>query len=191
MSFIAMPNLGRPAIGLARHAHDAAHALRDDVEAAFLPVGAGLAEAGNRRIDDARVDFLDRLVVDAELFGDARPEILDDDVGRGGELHEYFLALRLLHVERDALLVAIEHRKAIALVVDLGLEAARAVAFGKSFDLGHVGAHVREHQRAVRSGHDGGEIEHLHAFKWKRHPGSPARVRIACYRDADFIRFGD
>src|SRR6185369_15880085 len=128
-------DLSRPAIGLARHAHDAAHALRDDVEAAFLPVGAGLAEAGNRRIDDARVDFLDRLVVDAELFGDARPEILDDDVGRGGEFHKYFLALRLLHVERDALLVAIEHRKAIALVVDLGLEAARAVAFGKSFDL--------------------------------------------------------
>ena len=98
MSFIAMPTLaGRPP-GFARHAHDAAHALRDDVEAAFLPVRSGLAKARYRGIDDAGIDLADRLVIDAQFLRDARPEIFDDDVRFRCQLHENFLALRLLHV---------------------------------------------------------------------------------------------
>jgi len=103
------------------------------------------------------------------FFRDAGPEILDDDVGVFREPHENFPALRLFHVERDAFLVAVQYREAVALVVDLGVEAARAVAFGKRFDLGHVRAHVRHHQRAIGPGHDGGEIQNFHPVERKRH----------------------
>ena len=57
------------AAGLAGDAHDAAHALHDDVERRAVAVGAGLAEAGGGGVDEARVARGERLVAEAE----ARP----------------------------------------------------------------------------------------------------------------------
>ena len=101
---------------------DARHALRDDVEAALFAVRAGLPETGHGSIDDAGIDPADRVVVDAELAGHAGPEVFRNDVGPGGEFHEDVLAAGILHVEPDALLVAVEHREAVAFAVDLGIE---------------------------------------------------------------------
>src|SRR5262249_27961556 len=56
----------RPLPGLAGDRHQAAHALGDLIEARALRVGAVLAEARNARIDKARIDLAQRLVVDAE-----------------------------------------------------------------------------------------------------------------------------
>ncbi len=44
------------ALRLAGDAHDAAHALEDQVEAGPLAVRPGLAEAGGRAVDDVRAD---------------------------------------------------------------------------------------------------------------------------------------
>ena len=55
----------RPA-RLAGDAHDAAHALDDDVERRPVAVGPRLAEAGGRGVDEARVARAERLVADAE-----------------------------------------------------------------------------------------------------------------------------
>src|SRR5471030_3285685 len=46
------------------------------------------SETGNARIDDARIGFLQRLVIDAETELDVRPEILDHHVGAVGQLFE-------------------------------------------------------------------------------------------------------
>lgn len=40
-----------------------------------------LAIAADRAINEPRIDSAERGVVDAELAGDTRPEILDQDVG--------------------------------------------------------------------------------------------------------------
>src|SRR5262249_53705806 len=82
-------DLGGTAARLPGHGHDPAHALRDDVEAAFLAVRAGLPEAGHRAIDDVRVDLPDGFVVDPELAGNAGAVVLHDDVRVAGELQEY------------------------------------------------------------------------------------------------------
>ena len=119
------------------------------------------------------------VVVDPELAGDARAIVLHDDVRVARELHEDLLAARVLHVEPDALLVAVQHREAVALAVHLGIEAARAVAFGESLDLDDVGAHVREHQRAVGTRHDRGEIQHFHAVQWQCHDPVPLQLKVA------------
>src|SRR5664279_5715001 len=50
--------------------HQPAHALRDLIEAGTLVVEAVLAEAGNAAIDDARIDFANAVVIDAELGRD-------------------------------------------------------------------------------------------------------------------------
>ena len=49
-------DLHRRAVVAARRAHDAAHALRDQVVAAARRVGPGLAEARDRAVDQPRVD---------------------------------------------------------------------------------------------------------------------------------------
>src|SRR5262249_31765116 len=78
-------HLGGAPARLAGHGHDAAHALRDDVESALLAVGPGLAEARDGAIDDVGVDRPDRLVVDTELTRHAGAVVFDDDVGVAGE----------------------------------------------------------------------------------------------------------
>ena len=82
------PGLRRRTAGVAGDAHHAAHRLRDQVEAGPLRPGTGLAEAGDAGIDEARVVGAERRVVDAEARRDARPVVLDDDVGAGSELAE-------------------------------------------------------------------------------------------------------
>ena len=158
-------DLGWPPARVAGHHHDAGHALRDDVVAAALAVGAGLAEARHRRVDQAGVGLREAVVVDAQALDHAGPEVLHHDVGAGGQLQERLLAARVLQVERHAALVAVEHREAVGLVVDLRVEAARGVAVGEALDLDHVGAQIPEHHRAVGAGHHAGEVDHLHAFE--------------------------
>ena len=69
--------LDRVAAGLAGDAHHARQPLRDQVEAGPLRVRAGLAEAGDRGVDQPRVDRAQRLVVGAEPRRHARPVVLD------------------------------------------------------------------------------------------------------------------
>ena len=73
----------RPFAGRAGDRHQPAHALRDLIEAGPLVIGAVLAEAGDAAIDDARIDLLHALIVDAELGLDVGTEILDHHVGLG------------------------------------------------------------------------------------------------------------
>ena len=93
---------------LAGDAHDAAHALDDDVEGGLVAVGAGLAEAGGGGVDEARVAGGERLVAEAEAVHGARREVLHHDVDLLDQAQEEVLALRLLEVEQDALLAAVD-----------------------------------------------------------------------------------
>src|SRR3989454_5761197 len=72
---------GRTAVA-ARRAHDAAHALRDQVVAAAIRVRPRLAEARDRAVDEARVDLAQRLPIHPEAPGHAGPVILDEHVRR-------------------------------------------------------------------------------------------------------------
>src|SRR5215471_10613351 len=85
-----------PYRSLTRHTgdrHQPAHTLRDLVDARPLVIGPGLAKAGDAAVDDARIDFPDRLVVDAEPEFYLRAEILDDNIGFLRQLEKYRLAL--------------------------------------------------------------------------------------------------
>ena len=79
----------RPLPGKAGHRHEAAHALRDLVEARPGGVGSVLAETGHAREDDPLVDLLQRLVVHAEAELHVGAVVLHHHVGLLHQLPEY------------------------------------------------------------------------------------------------------
>ena len=154
----------RPRRRMARHAgdaHEPAHALRDRVVAGSLRVGAGLAEAAHRHVDDPGIHGAHGLVPHAKAIGDAGHEVLDEHVRAGGEVAEQPRAVRLLEVERDPALVPVDggedgaHARAPRARAPL----AEVVAALRALDLDHVRPQVGEQHRAVRAGDHAREIE--------------------------------
>ena len=105
---------------------------------------ARLAVAGNRAVDDPRIDCRKGFVVEAQALHHAGTEVLRDHVGPGGEVQRELAAFRIFHVEHDALLARIEAAEIRAVAAAVGglperLAAAHVVAFG-GFDLDDLGA---------------------------------------------------
>src|SRR6202012_5528184 len=71
-------------------------------------IGAVLAEAGDRTVDDTWIDLAHALIVDAELALDVRAEVLDHHVGLLDQAVEPLKAFRVLQVERDRPFVAMQ-----------------------------------------------------------------------------------
>ena len=166
-----------PAARLARDRHQAAEALRDLVEAGPVGVGAVLAETGNARIDQARVDLAERGVVDAETLFYVRPIVLDHDVGRGGEPAKNLDALWRFQVEPDGPLVAVQVLKIRA--VPGAAEPFAGLQVRGQLHLDDVGPPVRELTSRGGTGAHAGEVEHGEAGKRtgrsrSRHEGSLA-----------------
>ena len=51
-----------------------------------------------------------------------------------------------------------------------GAQRARVVAVLRLLDLEHLGAHVAEHHRAERAGHNPREIDHPQSVQWRHAP---------------------
>jgi formyl-CoA transferase len=85
---------------LAGHAHEAAHALDDEVVAGTVRVRAVLAESGDRRVDQARIDRPDRIVMQPVAGQSPDLEVLDQHVGGAGEVAHDRLALRPCEIDR-------------------------------------------------------------------------------------------
>jgi hypothetical protein len=129
----------RLAAGLADQPEDAREGEVVAVMGGVIAVRPVLAEAGQRAVDDARVDRLHALVVGAEPLHHAGAKALDEDVGLRGELLQDRLALGSLEVEGERALVAIH--------VDEGRPTPPVLVLGLIWwcvDLQHLGAHVRE-----------------------------------------------
>src|SRR5262249_60399679 len=102
----ASPGRGMP--GHAGDAHEAAHPLGDRVVAGTVSVGARLSEAADRDVHDARVRGPHGLVADAQSVGHAGDEVLNEDIGAGSQVAEESRAVRMLEIERDSPLVAVD-----------------------------------------------------------------------------------
>src|SRR5580704_5749706 len=147
----------RPAARHAGDPHQAAHALGNLVEARALGIGTVLAEARDRAQHDARIHFLQALVVDAQSELHVGAVILDHHVGLLDQLHEDGLAVRLLQVERDRALVAVQvlEVRPMARPAHIHIAGAR-----RHLDLDAVGAPVGEIAHGGRAGAHPRQIEH-------------------------------
>ncbi len=107
-----------------------------------------VAECVDRSIDDAGIAPHDVLVANAEPVDDTGPERLHEYVGRRREAEQALAIARLLQVQHDALLAAIqvpkEHGRRTVRDPDL----ATWVALGR-LDLDDLGAVVGEREREV------------------------------------------
>ena len=98
---------------LVRVAVDVAQAgdrLAGGREPRAVAVAAGLAVAGHARVDQPRVALVQVLGAEAPLLHRAGAEVLEHDVGGGGQLGGDALPLGLAQVERDGALVAGQDR---------------------------------------------------------------------------------
>ena len=150
-------DLGGWAPRRAGESHDAAHPLGDRVVPRAPRVRPRLAEAGDGRVDDRRVRGAHRLVAEPESVGDARQEVLDEDVHAPGELEHEPGALGVLQVDRDPPLVPVDGGERGAHAV--AAPGAQVVAAAGPLDLHDVGAEVGHERRAIRPGDDAREIE--------------------------------
>ena len=125
--------------------------MRDRLVALEVAIGAVGAEALDRRVNEARVDFRERLIAEPEPVERARPEILQEHIGLGDDLSEQPLAVIGLQVEGQAALVGVEQQKEQAVaVLDVAHVAARDVAALRLLELDHIGAEKRQDLRTSR-----------------------------------------
>ena len=100
-------DLERMAIGIAGHAHQAAHSLDQEVVSALVLFRAGLSEASDRAIDQVRLHRLERRVVEPVFGESADAEILQHDISLRRQLADQVLPFRFGQVDCDRPLVAI------------------------------------------------------------------------------------
>src|SRR6185503_7276463 len=92
----------------------AAHRLHREVEAALLLARTFLAERGDRAVDERGLFCPERGVSKAEAIHYAGAIVLDQHVGREHERARARLVRRILEVERDRALVAVERGEVFA-----------------------------------------------------------------------------
>ena len=148
----------RPAAGMAGDRHQPAHALDDLVKAGPARIRAGLAEAGDAGQDDARVDGAQVLISQAQSRLDVRAPVLDHHVGGGDQAAQHGQAFRLLQVQRQRTLVAVQVLEVAAVAVG-GEHGFVGIDAGGRFDADDVGAEVRQDAHAGRAGAHARQVE--------------------------------
>ena len=123
-----------------------------DVVAGAQRVGTVLPVTGDRAIDDARVDRIDRRVAHAELVHHTRTKALDDDIGVFGEPQEHVAPRRGLEVQAQRALVAVDEPEQFGHALAHASHRARVITGTRVLDLDHVGAHVGQVHGRHRAG---------------------------------------
>ena len=149
---------GRTA-GLAGDAHDAAHALDDDVEGGQAGVGARLSKAGDRAVDEPGRPAHQVFGPHTEPVHGAGPEVFDEDVGLLGEPAQELHAPARVEVECHAALAAVDAEEVRAVALDEWAIAPRRIASVGVLDLDDLRTEVAERHGAERAGEDAGEVE--------------------------------
>src|ERR1700716_2631567 len=148
----------------------AAGALRDVFIDFQVFVMMAVTETLYRSDNHLRIEFADAFPGETHAVERTRAEIFNQYIRFADQLFQHFLAFRLLGVEGQRFLVAVQHREIQCVdagdVTQLGT---RDVARTRPLDLDHVGAEPGQQLRASRTSLHMGEIDDLNAFKWFAH----------------------
>ncbi len=163
-------------VALAGDTHQAAHALDHEIVAGAAGIRAGLAEARDRAIDQARVDGLDAFVVQPVLAQAADLEVLDQDVALLRQLAHQLRPARRGDVQRHRQLVAVGREVVGRLggvvagrILQIGRPpGARVVARAGPFDLDDFRTQVGQVLGTPGARQHAGEIQHANAGQGSR-----------------------
>ena len=147
----------------AAHRGEAAHRFGERAEAGAVAIRTFLPEGRHAQHDQTRMFAQQVLGIQVPLLERARPEVLDHDVEGSEPAAEEHLRGRFVEVHRDAALVAREGLPVDCLVVLLGPEVARGIAFARLFEFDDLGAVVAENRRTQRRCDHRREIEDSNA----------------------------
>ena len=140
-----------------------------DVVPGGLGQGPVLTPAGHAGVDERGVASQARFRADAEAFGDAGPEALEERVGGLDEAQDGLDPLGLLQVDADRAAVPIDDGDAARV--------AAPVDRLDPMDPQHVGALVGEQHRREGTRADPDQLHHLQARQGTRHAASHCRRR--------------
>src|SRR5206468_8188884 len=107
----------------------------------------------------AGIDLRQRIVTQPQAVHDAGTVILDEDVGARRKAPHDVGAGRLLKVDDEAFLVAVDAEEIVAFAGDKRWELAGLVTAARRLDLQHLGAEVAEALGRERAGEDPGQID--------------------------------
>ncbi|MNL09996.1 hypothetical protein D3C87_1307830 [compost metagenome] len=138
-------------------------ALDQHVLAGPLQVGAAVAIAGARAIDDARIDFLEGLVAEAQARQHAGTEVLDQHIGALDQFVDHFARAFGLEVQGQGALVAVPGQEvgafAAAQPAVVERQGTEQVALARTFHLDDGGAQVGQQLRGERALKKMAEVE--------------------------------
>ena len=126
-----------------------------------------LAEGGDPRHHQPRVDRVEHLPAEPPPLEDPGAEVLEDDVARGHEATGDFLTLGSVKVERDELFVPIVGGKPVVTPVLGGTETPQVVTAARHLGLDHLGAELGHEHTAEGTGHHLGQLEDAYSLKRK------------------------
>ena len=152
---------GRP-VRVAGQLADAGEGVADRPVAGPRGVRAGLAVAADAHHHQAGVERLHRVPAEAQALHHAGPVVLDQDIGVRQQPGEHLLAGRLLEIDRDAALAALDRHRLQRHAVGEQAHLAHRVALGR-LDLDDLGAEVGQQPATGRAGEGVAQLDHAHA----------------------------
>ena len=153
--------LNRRPVGKAGYAHDARGGLDRHVHRQIVAVGPADAEPGTGGVDQPRVYLPQPAPADAETVHRAGREIFEQDIGALDHAEKQFAAALVLEVQRDRVLVLIQHRKRQGrALARLGAPPPRLTV--QRLDLDDEGARLRQQEAGIGALKDLAEIDYRH-----------------------------
>ena len=158
-------------VALAGHAQQTAEPLHRVVVAGTLAIRAGLPVAGDRAIDELRVQHCQARVVQPVAGHVADLEVFDQHVGVLSQHSHQCLAFAVRQVDRDRAFVAVRAEEvgrfgavgAHCIAQQRRAPSAGVVSYAWAFDLDDIGTQVAEHLGAPGPGEHARQIKHAHA----------------------------
>src|SRR5579871_2837890 len=158
---------------LPRDHHQADRSLQINVHADPIAPRPLLSITGHAGVHEARIRRLQAGVVEPETAHDARAEVLDHHIGRGGEANCQVAALAGLEVNGERALGAVAAQigsRAILTLLVPRLPCTRAEAVGAQAALHahYIGAEIGKEPRAERPCQHVGKVQHPNASEWRQ-----------------------
>ena len=135
-------DIGRWAVGFARHGHHPALRLGNDIEAGVPRIRTVLTVARDRTHDQARVQGFERIVVQAIFGRHPGAVVFYHHVHLANQLAHNFERLGLLEIDTQTFFARAGGQEQRALTVLNQVNLASQVAVGRTFDFDHLGPQV-------------------------------------------------
>src|SRR5262249_13899950 len=137
-------------------------ALNDQIIAWQVGFGTSVPKARDRAENQPRIDLARRVIAKPKGFHGAGAKVFDQYVSGLDEPTQNLQRLRVLEVQCQAALTAVDTHKIGALTVDKRWTIApRVIASFRALHFHHIGAHVPQHHGTVRASKDPGHVQHF------------------------------